>query len=614
MERTWYLRMAAVLAAAVFGWLALWPSLGDFLPAPAWVTDTFTSRISPGLDIRGGLRLMYEVEVDEYIRDQRDRMAEQMVRDLGVLLEVISDDERDSAAGADLEEIQNRVTVERVGGRKIRITFQEQADFERFDNEWLFEHFPELRRTDTEGRRVELSMNQEGLTELRENAVTQAAETITRRIDEYGVREASVIPRETDADVIIEVPGATEQQFNEIREIVQRTARLEFKICDDENDFVGGLELERIEDAGLERFAERVPVGPDNAATTSYLGAVGEDARERLAAFVSTLEVSDDHQLLLGEWPPDSRPQGVDIEQPIGFRTYYLNRSTDVTGEDIEDARVGFDQQSGNQPLVLFQMRGDGADQFGEMTTRNTQRRMAIVLDDLVSSAPNINEPITGGRGQITLGSSVNYNETMDEAEQLTIVLRAGALPAPLRPANEQLIGPTLGADSVRRGAQGAAIGVFLVLIFMAVYYEVAGLVADLMVLLNLLLLLSLMAALEATLTLPGIAAVALTVGMAVDANVLITERIREELRAGKSPRSAVDQGFGRAFWSVFDSQLTTFIAGVVLFQYGTGPIKGFAVMLMLGIVTSLFTGIFASKVVLDFIVRGLKVKRLRVG
>ena len=612
MERSWYLRFGAVVIAAAVGWLALWPSFGDKLPAPEWVQHTFSNRISPGLDIRGGLRLMYEVEVDEYVRDQRDRMAEQMVRELGVLLEIISDGERDSTAQEDLDQIQERVTVERVGGRKIRLTFANQTDRDRFDNDWLYERFPQLRRTGGDGLRVDLSMNQANLSELRTNAVQQAVETITRRIDEYGVREASVIGRDTD--VIIEVPGADEQDFNEIRDIVQRTARLEFKILDDGNEFVGGLNLERIEDAGLERFREGAPLGPDRSATTSYLGAVGEDARERLSAFVSTLEVPDDRQLLLGEWPTDRRPQGVDATEPVGFRTYYVFRTTEVTGEDIEDARVGFDQQGGNQPLVLFQLRGEGANEFGEMTTANVQHRMAIVLDNLVSSAPNINEPITGGRGQITLGSAVNYNETMNEAEQLTIVLRAGALPAPLRPANEQLIGPTLGADSVEKGAMGAVVGVLLVLVFMAVYYEVAGLVADLMVLLNLLLLLSLMAALDATLTLPGIAAIALTVGMAVDANVLITERIREELRAGKSPRSAVDQGFGRAFWSVFDSQLTTFIAGVVLFQYGTGPIKGFAVMLMLGIVTSLFTGIFASKVVLDFIVRGLKVKRLRVG
>jgi preprotein translocase subunit SecD len=248
------------------------------------------------------------------------------------------------------------------------------------------------------------------------------------------------------------------------------------------------------------------------------------------------------------------------------------------------------------------------------MTGENVKRRMAIVLDNRVESAPVINERIGGGRCQITLGSYRDYNELLEEANGLVIVLKAGALPAPIVPANEQLIGPTLGRDSVKQGAEGAVIGIALVLIFMLVYYQVAGIVADAMVLMNLLFLMAILAFFEATLTLPGIAGIALTVGMAVDANVLITERIREELRLGKSPRSAVDQGFGRAFWSIFDSQVTTFIAGVVLFQYGTGPIKGFAVTLMIGIATSLFTGVFCSKVALDWIVRGLRVTRLRVG
>ena len=187
-------------------------------------------------------------------------------------------------------------------------------------------------------------------------------------------------------------------------------------------------------------------------------------------------------------------------------------------------------------------------------------------------------------------------------------------LPAPIRPANEQLIGPSLGGEAIEKSAMGAVLGVALVVVFMIIYYQVAGIVADFAVLLNLLFLLALMALFEATLTLPGVAGIALTVGMAVDANVLINERIREELRAGKSARAAVDQGFDRAFWSIFDGQLTTFISGVVLFQYGSGPIKGFAVTLMIGIATSLFTGVFCSRLVFDFIVRGRRVKTLRVG
>jgi preprotein translocase subunit SecD len=200
------------------------------------------------------------------------------------------------------------------------------------------------------------------------------------------------------------------------------------------------------------------------------------------------------------------------------------------------------------------------------------------------------------------------------EASELVIVLKAGALPAPLSPTNEQLIGPTLGRDSIERGIQGALVGIVLVLVFMVFYYQVGGIVADIMVILNVLFLLAALALFEATLTLPGIAGIALTVGMADDANVLIAERIREELRLGKSPRSAVDQGFKRAFSSIFDGHVTTIISGVVLFQFGTGAIKGFAVTLMVGIATSLFTGVFCSKVGLDLVVRGLKVQRLRLG
>ncbi|MBC7173926.1 MAG: protein translocase subunit SecD, partial [Polyangiaceae bacterium] len=261
-----------------------------------------------------------------------------------------------------------------------------------------------------------------------------------------------------------------------------------------------------------------------------------------------------------------------------------------------------------------IQFKREGAADFESMTGTNVQRRMAIVLDERVESAPVIQARIGGGRAQITLGSYLDYQSGLNEARDLVVVLKAGALPAPLRPSNEQLIGPTLGGDSIRLAVRGALIGVLLVLVFIAVYYEVAGLVSDAMVLINLLLQLAIMAAFEATLTLPGLAATALTVGMAVDANVLITERIREELRLGKSARTSVDLGFDRAFWSILDGQITTLIAGIVLFQYGTGPIKGFAVMLMIGIVTSLFTGLFCSRVAMDFLVRGLRVQRLRVG
>ena len=621
MERSWYFRFLVVLTAIVGGWFALWPSLDQagWVAAPGWVKETFPGRISPGLDIRGGLRLMYEVEVDEYIRDRRDRYSEQMVRELGVLLGVFEDDEKDNASREQLQQVTDRVTVQRVGARSIRLLFEAAEDRGRFDTEWLQEKFADLRMTGDDGNRVDLAMREDRIDELTKTAVEQAQLTVSNRVDTLGVREATVIGR--DSDLIVEVPGASEEDFEKIVEIIAKTARLEFKVLDEEGTSFLASARDTVPD-GITVEVESAPAGETNPSVSStYLLSRGPacaetdrecvSVRQRLTQFIETLEVPDDHQLVLAQLSPaDFDDLGPDEE---AWRTYYVWRTTNVTGEDVEDALVSFDPSEGNRPVVSIQFNSAGATKFEDMTGRNVKRRMAIVLDDVANSAPVIQARIGGGRAQITLGSG-DYQQLFDEASDLVVVLRAGALPAPLRPANQQRIGPTLGRDAVQQGATGAMVGILIVLVFMAFYYQVAGIVADVMVVLNVLFLLSIMAALEATLTLPGVAAIALTVGMAVDANVLITERIREELRAGKSPRSAVDQGFKRAFWSVVDSQITTFIAGVVLFQYGTGPIKGFAVMLMIGIITSLFTGIFCSKVMFDFIVRGRRVKRLRVG
>lgn len=601
MDRGWYVRFGVVVASVVTALLALWPSLDPWLPAPGWVTGVFQERINPGLDIQGGLRLMYEVEVDEAIRDRRDRLGEMMIERFGERLGVVDQDASSAPTREQLDEVREKVKIERLGDKRLRATFTDAGDAEKVDRDFLQEEFPELRTLSRQGATLTLELREDRLTELREDAVRQVEQTVNNRIDELGIRETTVIGRDTD--LIVEIPGADESSFERTRAIISRTAQLEFKVLDDESSFLASLtDLPE----GIEQGRETVSAGEANPSVVStYLFATGEDARETLREYVATLDVPEDREILLGQTEEGDLP---------GWRTYFLERATEVTGEDVEDAGVTFDQQEGGRPVVFLRFNGAGASSFERLTGRNVKRRMAIVLDDKVYNAPVIQTRIGGGRAQITLGSFMDPNALMAEARDLSLVLRAGALPAPIRPANEQLIGPTLGRDSVVKGAEGAVLGVVLVLSFMAVYYQVAGLVANGMVLLNLLFLLALLSGFGATLTLPGVAGIALTMGMAVDANVLITERIREELRLGKSPRSAVDQGFGRAFWSIIDSQLTTFIAGVVLLQYGTGPIKGFAVTLMIGIITSLFTGVFCSKVFLDWIVRGLRVQRLRVG
>ncbi len=599
MDRGWYFRLAIVVGSSVLGFLALWPSIDRWLPCPDIVKETFENQINPGLDIKGGLRLMYEVEVDEYIRDRRDRVAEQVQRQCGVLIGVVPEEEVDDIDKTKLEEIRQRCTVERVdkdGGavRAIRITFSNQEDAQKLTKTWVNDYFRDLRVASGVGDTVvDLHMREEQLANMRETAVRQSERTIINRIDSMGVLEPTVIARPNDGDIIIEIPGAQESSFERIKAIISRTAQLSFQIVDDESDAR----------AVFTAPPERVTLNQDSQV---FAEAFGEDARDHLRAYIATLPVPDDHEVAIGRQDPDPERGGE------GWRTYYMYRVADATGEDLDDASVGFDPQSGS-PEVDFTMNTRGAARMADLTGRSIGKRMAIVLDDRVESAPVIQGQI-GARGRITLGAYLDRNELLQEAKDLVVVLQAGALPAPLRPANEQLIGPTLGQDSVRRGGIAAVVGVLLVLLFMGLYYQVAGLVANAMVLLNLQLLLGTMSGIGATLTLPGVAAIALTVGMAVDANVLITERIREELRLGKSPRSAVEQGYARAYSSVFDSQLTTAIAGIVLWQFGTGPIKGFATMLLIGIGTSLFTGTFCSKVLFDWLVRGLRVQRLRAG
>jgi preprotein translocase subunit SecD len=612
MDRGWYFRFALVVGLMVYAGLVFWPSLSgtDYAP-PAWVTNTFQRRIALGLDIQGGLRLMYEVEVEQAVEDRRDLRAQQMLERLCERMEICSEEEH---TADQLEETRARVRISSLDRDGFRVTFEEAGDLASLDRD-VVNLFGDIQETRRDATSVSFVMDSEAMENLREQAVDQARETVAERIDGLGLREAGVMAREEN--IVVELPGATDEQFDQIRAVISRTARLEFKVVDDEATFLADL---NDVPQGVSRAQETVSAGEENPSVQStYLTASGEDARTRLQDYVASLRqngsIPEGREVLVGQ--ADLGLDAEDLEdgetpQEV-WRTYTVHSRADVTGDAIADAMVANDPQDGN-PYVALTFDSAGADAFERLTGANVRRRMAIVLDDRVETAPVIQSRIGGGRASITLGRNEAYQDMLNEASDLVVVLRAGALPAPIRPANEQLIGPSLGADAVEQGILGAAIGVLLVLLFMGAYYQVGGLIADVAVLLNLLFLVAILAAFEATLTLPGIAGIALTIGMAVDANVLINERIRDEMRLGKAPSTAVALGYDRAFTSIFDSQLTTFIAGVVLFQYGTGPIRGFAVTLMIGIVTSLFTSVFCTKVIFDWLVRGLRVRKLAVG
>lgn len=578
--------------------------------------DHITFGIVKGLDLQGGLRLVYTVEVEEAIRDKRDKLADEIRHELAVAYKIhegeglLKREER--------QKLEEKVKVVKDETAVIKIEFVDPGDVKLVDDRFKKKFGGEL--SQVAGKKpgeVVFKIRQEVETDIRNKAVTQARDTVLRRVDELGLREASITTR--DEDIIIEVPGKDERAFNEVKEIIRKTARLEFKMLDDDADFFGKIPDSEIPtNEGIEIRFENAPAGPGKTVKNNFAriekrpDETMNQALERLKKWTATLNVPDDHVIGYEKIEDLDEETGKFVEK--GWRTFYLYQRAEVTGEYITDAARAVNTQSGMPEVyVAITFNPTGADRFEEVTGANVQRRFAIILDDVINSAPVIKSKIGGGRASITMGAG-DPDTQLKNAEKLEMVLRSGALPAPITPSNESLIGPTLGQDAIKKGAIGALAGSGLVLLFMVFYYRKAGFVADGAVLFNLLIQLAILASFSGTLTLPGIAGLALTIGMAVDANVLINERIREELRAGRTIRAAVEAGYDKAFTAIVDGHVTIFISGLILAQYGTGPVKGFAVTLIIGIIASLFTGVFCTRLVFDWWVRGAKAKRLSVG
>jgi preprotein translocase subunit SecD len=399
---------------------------------------------------------------------------------------------------------------------------------------------------------TELSYKLDGqrVKRLMDNAIEQALETIRNRVDEFGVAEPT-IQRQGSRNIVVELPGIKDAA--RAVQLIGRTARLEFRLVDEQR-------------SAEEALKGKVPEGAEVLYERKVNKQTGEVTRV-----------------------------------PFLIRKQVL-----LTGDALTDAEVRIGSQF-NEPYVSIEFDREGARRFERITSENVGKRLAIVLDDTVYSAPVIRERIAGGQAQIT-GSF-----TFEEASDLAIVLRAGALPAPVRIEYESIVGPSLGQDSIQQGLMAGLIGSVIVVLFMLIYYRLSGVVASVALALNILLLLAGLGYFHATLTLPGIAGIVLTLGMAVDANVLIFERIREELRLGKPPRAAVEAGFSRAWSAILDGNVTTLIAAAMLFQFGTGPIKGFAVTLSLGLLANLFTAVFVCKFIYDSALAFRPIQRLSI-
>jgi preprotein translocase subunit SecD len=427
------------------------------------------------------------------------------------------------------------------------------------------ENFP-LLDSSTSGQNIVLKISDREVKRIKDNAVDQALETIRNRVDQFGVAEPTII-RQGENEIVVQLPGVKDPR--RAIELVGKTALLEFKMVDDEAPVAAQLPQAVApgdEEKVLQQFADKIP--PDD-------------------------EVLFEKKV--------NKETGAVSKMPI-----LLKKQAALTGNLLSEAKVSLDNRFG-EPYVSISFNSEGAKLFEEVTGANVKKRLAIILDNTIYSAPVIQEKIGGGNAQIT------GNFTMDDAKDLSIVLKAGALPAPLKMLQNVTVGPSLGSDSIEAGTMAGIIGTIAVILFMIVYYRFSGVIADVALALNIILLFGAMASLNATLSLPGIAGIILAIGMAVDSNVLMFERIRDEIRAGKTPRAAVDSGYHKAFWTIFDSHVTTLITAAVLFQFGTGPIKGFAVTLSLGVLINLFTALIGTKTVFDLINSRREVKQLSI-
>ena len=541
------LALTAVIVASVVFFLPSYPPLYDELPR--WLRAVLPDKgITLGLDLQGGIHLVLQVEEDRAVEIAVDR-AVVAVQDLLLEKKIPAE------------------SVKRAGSSQIAISFQ-NPDL-RSQVQKLLDDFPTYVEVETSGtaNSVGWTMREAEIKRIKDSAINQALETIRNRIDQFGVAEP-LIQRQGQKQIVVQLPGIKDPKM--AKDLIKQTALLEFKMLDEEAQM-------KVELPG--RILK------------------GKDREDALLKQVES-KVPEGDQILFER-----------VTQKDGMQEYLIpylvKKRVMLAGDVLSDARVSIGQF--NEPYVSVTFDAKGAREFDRITGDNVKKRMAIVLDNTIYSAPVIQERITGGRAQITGTFS------MEEANNLAIVLRAGALPAPLKIIQDLTVGPSLGRDSIEKGVRATLIAGILVVLFMAIYYRLSGVIADFALILNLVCLIGALAALNATLTLPGIAGIILTIGMGVDSNVLIFERIREELRQGKTVRLAVDSGYDKALLTIVDSHVTTLITGFALFLFGTGPIKGFAVTLCLGIAINLFTALVGTKVIFDVINQRRKVEQLSI-
>ncbi len=566
------------------------------------IIDARKKRVKLGLDLQGGMRVVLEVNTAKLLEKIANNPDD-------VFRTVIADAQKEAAITDE--------SVVNIMGRELQKR-----------NIRLSRYYGTIRQDDSEIL--------DELKKSSEDAVNRAMEIIRNRVDQYGVSEPS-ISRQGSRRIIVELPGVAKEE--EAKQLLQGTALLEFRLVKDAeltfpimqriddvlakrtksgvkdslgNEIASAEDLEKTDTTAAndttkqlseEEFKAQHPffsaavLNPQSPYADAYVNQEDKNKIEYWLALPEIQKVIPDNVEFVFSAKPINSQDGKKI-----YQLYLVNKTPELTGGVITNAQANLDPNT-SSPIVNMEMNSEGATEWARITGANVGKRLAIMLDGVVFTAPNIKGKIPGGRSQIE-GSA-----NLDEAKLLEIVLKAGALPAPVDVIEQRIVGPSLGQDSVSSGFNSALFGYLLVGLFMIIYYRKAGTIASMALVLVLLFIMGVLAGFNATLTLPGIAGIVLTIGMAVDANVLIFERIREEMATGKTMRASVDSGFSRAYSAIIDSNITTFFTGVILYQFGTGPVQGFALTLMIGIAALLFGALVITKLMMDYLVaKGAKI------
>ena len=557
MAKSWIGRFSALVVLVLIALFSVLPSMTN-IGDSSWFP--FKKKMNLGLDLQGGLYMVLGIDFDKVYRDEVVSYAKKALASV-----------KEQGTEATLADIN----IKDPKDPQIKISFTDSSKADSAKAKIKELYFYPLRLVEETSGSATYGIGRDFKKEIEETALSKSIEVIRNRIDEFGVTEPEIISQGQDR-IVVQLPGV--RDIDRAKDLIGKTAKLEFKFV---NDAVAPAQLaewlEKVKTSGItyekgERFSD-------------YVKQVNEFIKADLPA---------NHEISFSKTMNKNN-------EIINMEPYLLESITSLTGDELQEAFVTIDREN-NRPEVAINFKPTGAKLFEEVTGNNIGRRLAIVLDGNVYSAPVLQTKISGGSARITLGVG-EYNTVMTEARDLALVLRAGALPVELVFEEQRVVGPSLGADAVSKAELASIVSSLLVFLFVIVIYKMSGVMASITLLINILFTVAGLIAIDATLTLPGIAGIALTVGMAVDGNIIIYERIREELLSGASPKESVKAGFDKAFLTIIDANLTTAAAGLCLLNFGTGPVRGFAVTLLIGIVATVYTSYFVNKVLMEMYV-----------